>query len=144
MHPWNTRMPPTPASHDKNAPAEIPAFRDDSTAPDIPGHPFKAVADFAELGDKFQPGPAWSGRTLRISSSNLVFQSRRMCYCGRTLAAAIHRVDSAPMGLVGTVSRCEYAGEGQYLVVLALMPRPAASSLDNWFTELARALARMA
>ena len=126
------------------APAGAAAAPDSAIAPDIEGHPFKAVADIAELGEKFAPGPHWNGRTLRLSKSHLVFQSRRMCHSGRTIVLAIHRIDSSPIPLVGTVARCEYAGDGLYLVVLELIPRPPSPALDYWLADIARELARMA
>jgi hypothetical protein len=116
----------------------------ETAASGIEGHPFKAVADLAELNEKFVPGPHWSGRTNTLSRSQLALQSRRMCQPGRTIIAAIHRVDSGPMPLVGTVARCEYAGEGQHLLVLDLIPLPDSAAMNHWLADRARELARMA
>ncbi len=125
-------------------PVPSPFTAERCPAADIEGHPFRAVADIAEVNEKFIPGPHWNGRTLKLSRSHLVFQSRRMCHAGRMIVLAIHRIDSSPIPLLGTVSRCEYAGEGLYVVVLDLVPMPHAPTIDHWLADIARELARMA
>lgn len=113
-------------------------------APEIEGHPFKAVADLSELDERARPAAKWTGRTLRLSRSHLVMQSRRMCHPGRLIVAAVHMVDAVPHVLAGTVSRCEYAGEGQYALLLELTPTPSSPELAAWTHEVAKALAKMA
>ncbi len=112
--------------------------------PEVSGHTFKAIADFSELDDRFRPGPKWTGRALRLSKSHLVFQSRRMCHKDRTIAAAIHRIDSDPVPLVGTVSQCVYSSDGMYAAVLDFIARPDSPEFHAWLAGVAKSLAKAA
>jgi hypothetical protein len=95
--------------------------------------PFTAEVDLAELDERDRPGPAWSAQCRHISRSQLVVTSRRMCYEGRLLLAAIHLVDDRPTPLCGQVMRCEYDSDGLHLILLDLRPIPDRLDVAAWF-----------
>jgi hypothetical protein len=99
----------------------------------VPGHPFKADLDLAEIDDRQRPGPSWAARAHTLSRSHLVVLSRRMSYPKRIMLVAVHLIDARPTPLVGKVLECEYHAEGMYRIVLELLPLPEPEILAIWF-----------
>lgn len=95
-------------------------------------HAFNAELDLCELDDRDRPGPTWTARGRDLSRAALSFRSRRMCYAGRRLLAAVHLIDSEPVPLFGKVRSCEYDGQGMYLVELDLLPVPEQGEVTGW------------
>jgi len=99
---------------------------------------FDAELDLCELDDRERPGPSWLGKGRELSRSNMVFRSRRMCYPGRRILAAVHLIDDKPVMLFGKVLSCEYDGDGMYRVDLELQRAPDRVELAAWVAERAR------
>lgn len=95
-------------------------------------HRFDADLDLCEIDDRDRPGPKWTGRAIEVSRAHLVFRTRRMCYAGRRVLAAVHLVDAEPMPLAGRVYACEYDGEGLYRVGIDLEPVPQGPAIRAW------------
>jgi hypothetical protein len=93
---------------------------------------FQAEIEAAELDDRARPGPVFEAITRELSRSHLVVTTRRMCYIGRVLVMAIHRIDDRPVPLMGRVVTCDYEIDGLYRVDLDLMPIPPQSNLRQW------------
>lgn len=104
-------------------------------------YPFRADLDLAELDDRHRPGMAWSGRGIELSRSSVTFRSRRLCYEGRRLIAAVHLVDDRPVPLFGIVTKSEYDGEGLYRTTMSLHPMPDEEPVRNWIHAVAERLA---
>jgi hypothetical protein len=102
------------------------------------GRPFDAELDVAEVDERGRPGQAWTVRSRRLSRSNLVLLSRKLCYPGRELLVAVHLIDADPVPLFGRVHSCDYDGEGRYVVDLDLQPVPARPNFRNWIESRAR------
>lgn len=98
--------------------------------------PFRADLDLAELDDRHRPGMSWAGRGIELSRSSLTFKSRRLCYEGRRIVAAVHLVDDRPVPLFGVVSKSEYDGEGQYRTSISLQTLPEEEPVRNWVHHL--------
>lgn len=103
--------------------------------------PFRADLDLAELDDRHRPGMSWMGRGIELSRSSLTFRSRRLCYEGRRIVAAVHLVDDRPVPLFGVVSKSEYDGEGQYRTSITLHALPDEDPVRNWVHHVAERLA---
>lgn len=101
-------------------------------APRPKGRRFAAELDVCELDDRSRPGSAWAARATELSTSHLVFRSRRMCYPERLLIIAVHLIDDQPVPLFGRVHNCEYIGEGQHRVDIDLLPIPRHSGIEAW------------
>jgi hypothetical protein len=101
-------------------------------SPEVRGQRFEAGVTAAELNDSNQPGPKWSARSVRISSSHVVISSKRMSYTGRNIFLAIHKVDSRPMVLAGCVESCCYVANGFYCIVVGLRGIPDGEVADAW------------
>ncbi|MEM0982491.1 MAG: hypothetical protein AAGI17_00925 [Planctomycetota bacterium] len=100
--------------------------------------PFEAELDVAELDDRDRPGPAWAARAIELSGSNIVLESRRMCYVGKHILIAVHLIDDEPVPLAGVVHSCEYAESGQYVVDVDLERFPDDSFAHTWLKERQR------
>lgn len=101
------------------------------------GHSFDAELEVAEVDDRGRPQHPWVARAQKLSRSNVVFRSRRMCYTGREIILAIHLIDCTPVGLYGRVRSCDYDGEGQYVVDVDLITLPNRPELQAWIDQLA-------
>lgn len=140
-------VPPPPMS-----PALFPSFvapleesgktrsaRDRAAAAVRPnGYPFDAELDVAEVDERYKPGAAWLAKARTLSRSNLMFLSRRMCYVGRTLVVAVHRVDDKPLALIAKVVSCDYEVEGLYRVDTDLLPLVETPAISHWIEHLPR------
>jgi hypothetical protein len=96
---------------------------------------FDADLDICELDDRDRPGPAWTARGRELSRSHLIIRSRRMCYPGRRVLAAVHLIDDQPVPLFGKVVSCEYDGEGLYRVDLELLKLPERPEIVEWLNQ---------
>src|ERR1043165_3069714 len=84
-----------------------------SVAKKSAGMKFDAELDLCELDERDRPGPTWTGKGRELSRSGMVFRSRRMCYPGRRVLAAVHLIDDMPVPLFGRVASCDYDGDGR-------------------------------
>lgn len=100
------------------------------------GHPFEAELSVSEMDERDRPGPVWHARGRSISRSVLVMTTRRLCYDARRLLVAVHLIDDAPVPLFGSVSSCDYEGDGVYRVEVALAPLPEMRAIQSWITLL--------
>jgi hypothetical protein len=98
----------------------------------LDARPFHAELDVAELGDRDEPGPAWTARAESISRSRIAFRSRALSYPGRRLIIAVHLVDGEPVGFAGKVVSCDYCGTGLYHTVLELEYIPREGKAREW------------
>jgi hypothetical protein len=127
--------PPGPASS---------FFDDDPDAPPPPkpkkpaGVRFDAELDLCELDDRDRPGPTWVGRGRELSRAFLSLRSRRMCYPGRMIVAAVHLIDDRPVPLFGRVASCEYDGDGMYRTELELVHLSDRPAVNTWLAGIAR------
>lgn len=96
------------------------------------GVKFDAELDLTELDDRERPGLVWVARGRELSRAHLVLRSRRMCYIGRRVLAAVHLIDDTPVPLLGRVTSCEYDGDGMYRVELELMQVPHRPEIAAW------------
>ncbi|MBN8599119.1 MAG: hypothetical protein J0L78_15710 [Planctomycetes bacterium] len=96
------------------------------------GHRFVADVEVSEIDERMRPGPAWVARSLELSKSHLVMESRRMCYPGRVLALAVHLIDDRPVPLLARVINCQYSDDGRYRVDLDLLRIPEGHSVYAW------------
>jgi hypothetical protein len=96
------------------------------------GSRFEAEMDMSEVDDRDRPGPLWIGRGRELGRGHLVFRSRRMCYEGRRIIAAVHLIDDRPVPLFGRVTHCEYDMDGLYRVEMELLPLPERAELTMW------------
>lgn len=126
-------------------PGAASSFLDDD--PDAPpmkgptrpaGVRFDADLDLCELDDRDRPGPSWVGRGRELSRAYLSLRSRRMCYPGRLIIAAVHLIDDKPVPLFGRVSSCEYDGDGMYRTELELVNLPEKPAIAAWIAGLNR------
>ncbi|USN99360.1 MAG: hypothetical protein H6810_01400 [Phycisphaeraceae bacterium] len=126
-------VPPPPAGHSLASrqllPDEGASYDADATAdrgaaatPGGPVYPFDAELEMAEVDERGKLGTPWSARSRTLSRGSLTVTSRRMCYPGRRVLVAIHRVDDEPMVLLGRVVDCAYESDGLYLLELELLP----------------------
>jgi len=99
---------------------------------------FDAELDLCELDDRDRPGPTWTGRGRELSRAFLTLRSRRMCYPGRLILAAIHLIDDKPVPLLGRVVSCEYDGDGMYRTELELVRLPERPEIAAWVAHLHR------
>jgi hypothetical protein len=120
-------------------------FLDDDTDPEVRPPPkkstglkFDAELDLCELDERDRPGPTWSGHGRELSRSHMVFRSRRMCYPGRRVLAAVHLIDDQPVPLFGKVTICDYDGDGLYRVELELQRAPDRPEVSAWVLERGR------
>lgn len=133
-------MPPPPP------PRAASSFFDDE--PEAPARPviptkkpalkFDAELDLCELDERDRPGPTWTGRGRELSRSTMSFRSRRMCYPGRRILAAVHLIDDSPVALFGRVLNCEYDGDGLYKVELELQRAPERPEVSAWIDSRGR------
>lgn len=107
----------------------------ETIAPRPAGHEFDAELDATELDERDRPTTTWTARGRRLSRSNIVIRSRRMCYAGRRVLLAVHLIDSQPVALFGLVRTCEYDGEGMYLISLDFLPPPERPEVREWLKE---------
>ncbi|MFG0328044.1 MAG: hypothetical protein ACF8SC_12350 [Phycisphaerales bacterium JB037] len=114
---------------------DIPAVKG---PPRPKGHPFEAEMDAADLDDRRRPGPTFIVRGIELSRSHVVISSRRMCYVGREVLLAVHLVDNEPMGLMGRVVSCDYAGIGCYRIDIDLQELPKEAPIREWLCDLGR------
>lgn len=98
----------------------------------VTGRPFKAELDAAELSERNEPGPTWTGRGELLSGSHLVMKSRTLAYPGRRIIVAVHLIDAEPVGLLGRVLSCEYQGEGLHKIVLELQSLTNENRINEW------------
>lgn len=119
-------------------------YSEDTPAPAIdylnrPGRPkaraFSAELDLVELDEMGRTQSIWSARAMGLSTSHLVVRSRRMVYAHRTIGALIHLIDAKPVVLFGRAIVCDYAGQGQYVVDLDLIPLPTSGPIAKWAAE---------
>ena len=96
------------------------------------GMRFEAELDVSELDDRDRPGGTWSARGRELGRGHMVFRSRRMCYEGRRLLAAVHLIDDKPVPLFGKVTSCEYDNDGLYRVHMELLPLPEKPDVALW------------
>lgn len=96
------------------------------------GHRFMADVEVSEIDERMRPGPSWLARSLELSKSHVVLQSRRMCYPGRVLALAVHLIDDRPVPLLARVVNCQYSDDGLYRVDLDLIRIPEGHSVYAW------------
>ena len=87
--------------------------------------PFDAELEMAEV-EAGKAGLTWSARARTLSTSSLSISSRRMCYNDRRVIIAVHRLDDAPMMLLGRVMECRYESDGLYTIELELLPTDGA------------------
>lgn len=125
-------------------PGAVGSFFDDEPAPAAPplkrpsGIRFDAELDLSELDDRDRPGPVWIARGRELGRGHMVFRSRRMCYLGRRILAAVHLVDDKPVPLFGRVTSCEYDVDGLYKVELELLAVPERAEISAWLDARAR------
>lgn len=100
--------------------------------PEVRGQRFDAGVTGSELNETLLPGPRWSARAIRISRSHLVISCKRMTYVGRSVLLAVHKIDSSPLVLAGTVEACDYASSGLYVIAVALAAVPESDSIAQW------------
>lgn len=93
---------------------------------------FDAELDISELDDRDRPGAVWTARGRELGRGHMVFRSRRMCYEGRRLLAAVHLIDDKPVPLFGKVTGCEYDNDGLYRIQMELMPLPEKPDVAVW------------
>lgn len=93
---------------------------------------FDAELDVSEVDERLRPGAVWTVRGREIGRSRLIFMSRRMCYPGRLIIAAVHLIDDRPVPLFGKALTCEYEADGLYKVELELIPIPDCDTLAAW------------
>jgi hypothetical protein len=103
-----------------------------------PAMRFDAELDVSELDDRDRPGPCWSARGRELSRAHMTFRSRRMCYVGKRVLAAVHLIDDRPVPLFGKVTACEYDNDGLYRVDIDLMTLPEKQDIANWLDARAR------
>lgn len=103
-----------------------------------PGIKFDAELDLSELDDRDRPGAVWTGRGRELGRGHMVFRSRRMCYEGRRLLAAVHLIDDQPVPLFGRVTGCEYDNDGLYRVQMELLPLPEKPDVAIWLEARAK------
>jgi hypothetical protein len=115
---------------------DAPVQSSESVRPQKAGFPFKAEVDMAELDERGRPGPMWAGRACELSRSQIIVNSRRMCYEGREALVAVHLVDDRPVTLFGKVLKSEYDGDGLYRTTLGLAPLPESDSVQAWISKL--------
>lgn len=135
-----SNVPPPPGDYGFDPiPDDAPkkARRSSSGRPE--GHAFDAEVDMGEIDERGRPGTAWRARSRSLSRSNIVILSRRMCYLGRVVLLAVHRIDARPVPLLGRVAVCEYDSDGVYRVDLDLLPMNEDANMLRWVE--ARALA---
>ncbi len=89
----------------------------------------------AEVDDRERPGLPWGARGIGLSTSSIVIASRRMCYAGRMVLMAVHKIDSEPLPLLGRVCSCEYDADGEYRIDVDLLPMPEEGPIVRWFRE---------
>lgn len=87
--------------------------------------PFDAELQVAEI-EHGKAGTPWSARARTLSTSSLSLSSRRMCYVDRRVIVAVHRLDDAPMMLLGRVLDCRYESDALYTIDLELLPTDTA------------------
>jgi hypothetical protein len=109
-----------------------------SVAKKSAGMKFDAELDLCELDERDRPGPTWTGKGRELSRSGMVFRSRRMCYPGRRVLAAVHLIDDMPVPLFGRVASCDYDGDGLYRVELELQKAPERPEIAAWVVQKAR------
>jgi hypothetical protein len=102
------------------------------------GVKFDADLDLCELDDRERPGPTWSGKGRELSRSHLAIRTRRMCYPGRRILAAVHLIDSEPVPLFGRVVACDYDTDGMYRVELELLKVPERAEIGAWVAAQGR------
>lgn len=93
---------------------------------------FDAELDLCELDERDRPGPTWTGKGRELSRSHMAFRSKRMCYAGRRVLAAVHLIDDQPVPLFGKVTSCEYDGDGLYKVEIELQRAPERPEINAW------------
>jgi hypothetical protein len=93
---------------------------------------FDADLDLCELDDRERPGPTWTGKGRELSRSHLAIRTRRMCYPGRRVLAAVHLIDSEPVPLFGRVVACDYDTDGLYRVEIELQRVPERPEITAW------------
>lgn len=120
-------------------PGTASSFLDDEPAPTPrpiarkpTGLNFDAELDLCELDERDRPGPTWTGKGRELSRSHMAFRSKRMCYCGRRILAAVHLIDDKPVPLFGKVLACDYDGDGLYRVELELQRAPERPEITAW------------
>ncbi|MEO0482722.1 MAG: hypothetical protein AAF138_03780 [Planctomycetota bacterium] len=126
------RRPAAPAPSNRSPAAATAPVRPQRSGDRPVGYRFEATLDLGEVDERNRPGPAWSGRSLRLSRSNLVFTAKRMCYAESRLLVAVHLIDASPAPLFGIVQHCEYEGDGLYTVDIDLAEPPSAPAIDLW------------
>ncbi len=99
---------------------------------------FDAELDLTELDERDRPGPTWTGKGRELSKSSMSFRSRKMCYPGRRILAAVHLIDDVPVPLFGKVLVCDYDGDGLYRVELELQRAPERPEIGAWVTARSR------
>ncbi|MEX2219296.1 MAG: hypothetical protein WD749_11135 [Phycisphaerales bacterium] len=128
-HTLGAALPPPPGASGFLGP-------DDPPPPPRPRRPagvrFDADLDLCELDDRERPGPTWTGKGRELSRSHLIFRSRRMCYPGRRILAAVHLIDDQPVALFGRVCSCDYDGDGLYRVEIELLKVPERPEIADW------------
>ncbi len=102
------------------------------------GLKFDAELDLCELDERDRPGPTWTGKGRELSRSHMAFRSKRMCYPGRRVLAAVHLIDDTPVPLFGKVLGCEYDGDGLYRVEIELQRAPERPEIAAWVTARSR------
>lgn len=102
------------------------------------GRAFNAELDVAEIDNRGRPGPTWVAKGRLLSRSNLVVESRRMCYVGREIVVAVHLIDDEPVPLFGRVHSCVYEGDGVHLVDLDLAEVPRDEQVQAWLRTQSR------
>lgn len=135
----DTPAPPPPQSaasffddpEDEPTPARLAAKKP-------AGIRFDAELDLSEMDDRDRPGLVWIARGRELSRSHVTFRSRRMCYEGRRIVAAVHLVDDKPVALFGRVVHCDYDGDGMYRVELELLPVPEKPEIAAWLEARAK------
>jgi hypothetical protein len=99
---------------------------------------FDAELDLCELDDRERPGPTWAGKGKELSRSHLSIRTRRMCYPGKRVLAAVHLIDSEPVPLFGKVVACDYDTDGMYRVELELLKIPERAEIGAWVIDRTR------
>lgn len=141
-------VPPPPRAPTMK-PAELARFTPTSpparAEPDAPvvtstgrpaGKTFSAEIDVCELDERGRAGQTWSARSSRLSRSSLELRSRRMCHEGRKLLVAVHLIDETPIVLFGTVTRCEYEGDGMHVIDMELATLPDSHEVRAWVQRI--------
>ena len=144
-----SRQPARPTPSDRPPPPPPQAagsFFDDDPDPAptprlnkrVPGLRFDAELDVTELDDRDRPGLVWIARGRELSRSHMIFRSRRMCYEGRRILAAVHLIDDRPVPLFGRVTQCEYDGDAMYRVELELLQVPEKPEILAWIDSMGK------